>query len=100
MKGNGDVSKSEHFSLFLFSLLSFGGKHLIMKGVHVDSKGRFLRGVVTDFMPREASLKPKVIPGRRGREKTGGEAQPSYTLSRDTAPYERVWRKNVEERER
>lgn len=48
--------------------------------------------------PREASLKPKVIPGRRGREKTGGEAQPSYTLSRDTAPYERAWRKNVEER--
>lgn len=50
MKGDEDVSKSEHFSLFLFSLLSFGGKHLIMKGVHVDSKGRFLRGVVTDFM--------------------------------------------------
>lgn len=92
--------ESEHFSLFLFSLLSFGGRHLItVKGVHVDSKGRFLRGAVTDFMHSCADAAGGFLKtesdtgrgGRRGREKTGGEArrQLSYTLSRDTAPYER-----------
>lgn len=95
-----DVSKLEHFSLFLFSLLSFGGRHLItVKGVHVDSKGRFLRGAVTDFMHSCADAAGGFLKtesdtgrgGRRGREKTGGEArrQLSYTFSRDTAPYER-----------
>lgn len=78
------------FSFFFSSSLS-GGKHLItVKGVHVDSKGRFLRGAVTDFMHSCADaaggfLKTESDTGRGGRhggrEKTGGEAEAALVRS-------------------